>query len=283
MGLSICCTGTEERALHLKAQLLSLSTFKIPYPVEFIFADDSGTDTVERVLEDLTLPFPVTYIRYSTLHPWSNSPYGCPSFGLNLAIKHAKFDAILKVDPEIFWVESPFSLIPGLFHPDRVVIGHAFSLPKGDTQRILKGEPFEQLEGKIKETPTLFLFSKRRFLLVGGYDEDFMKGVGFETEEWLERMRLSGAQIVEFPKLRAFHLWHPLKRSFLLQHQNERLFQQRLKEFSQGKPWVANQDHVWGDPAAISKLRVFNEGTGSEWGQSGHPRECLQAVGQPRD
>ena len=265
MGLSICCTGTSERAEHLRLQLLSLARCELPFDVEFVFADDSGDDLIEKILEVLVLPFPVTYLRYTSLHPWSNSPYHCPSFGLNLAIKHAKYDAILKVDPETYWVGPVLSNIPKLFHPDRVVVGVQFELSEEVTQRLIEGDEPEVLEGKAKTNSPLLLFSKRRFLLVGGYDEEFMRGSGFEDDELVMRLAKSGAQVLEVPAFRAFHLWHETKRSYLLFHLNEERFRKKVEMLKRGGSWVANQDHVWGDPSAILKHKVFGAFVDQRW------------------
>ena len=92
-----------------------------------------------------------------------------------------------------------------------------------------------------------------------------MKGSGFEDDELVMRLAKSGAQVLEVPAFRAFHLWHETKRSYLLFHLNEERFRKKVEMLKRGGSWVANQDHVWGDPSAILKHKVFGAFVDQRW------------------
>jgi len=269
VGLSIVLT-LHNRAKYLRHNLESIRHFAPPpYPYEIVVVADSPSDDPLKVVSEFN-DLPILYVEYSRLHPASNPQDGYCAFGLNLGVKLARFDAILKCDPEIVFTTNFFNVAPAMFHPDRLVFGTVIEAEQTFTDKVFENaldaqnkEQALSLGGKVELPPHgkprlgILLFSKARFAAIGGIDEDFMRTPGEkgELEDWVERMLMSGAEGIWTNLLEGIHLWHAKP---VLSGESWKLFELKKRARARTKEWKANLKHPWGDlNAIIKKIRVL--------------------------
>lgn len=79
---------------------------------------------------------------------------------------------------------------------------------------------------------------------IGGYDEDYENGYGYEDIDLLERLIIAGGEFIVDKNFSTYHIWHPHMRRF---HRtitsNENLFRKKMAI----KNPIANEGIVWGE------------------------------------
>jgi len=266
VGLSICLT-LHDRKEFLPFCLRSIQHFSPPpYPYEIVIVGDSPSYDIPEILSGFDLP--ILYVEYSRLHPSANPFNGYCAFGLNLAVRYATYDAILKCNPEDVFVTNLFHAVPSLYHPNRIVFATLIESSKEFRDLVFAGkvpaqdkEKAVRLGGKVRLPPhdkprlDILLFSRSRFITVGGVDEDFMKTMGNagEMEDFVERMMLSGAEGIWSNLIEAVHLYHQDLKSALHEFpKSYNLFSAKKRQRKKTGNWVANPNG-WGNTDAVIK------------------------------
>jgi hypothetical protein len=79
---------------------------------------------------------------------------------------------------------------------------------------------------------------------IGGYDEDYENGYGYEDVDLMERLIMAGAEFIVDKNFTTYHIWHPHMRRF---HNtitsNEQIFRNKMAT----KRPIANEGRGWGE------------------------------------
>jgi hypothetical protein len=83
----------------------------------------------------------------------------------------------------------------------------------------------------------------KRLVEMGGYDEDFWYGYGYEDCDLLARLKMSGVEFNIDERYNTFHIWHPRMRSFMKTiKDNGSVYEHKIKKLK----LVANEGKEWG-------------------------------------
>ena len=170
---------------------------KMPQKKEFVIPTRKKAQ-VELYLEANKLMRDVRLISYTV-----KKGFNC-SKGLNLGVKHAKYDNIIITSPEVKPVTDVLSQLEEL-------IG----------QNIVCRVDDEDIEGKLTplvnksfrgESPAMYflaMFNKKDIKAINGWDEEFMKGYAYEDNDFGDRWVRAGLPFEIREDIRAIHQYHP--------------------------------------------------------------------------
>ena len=197
------------------------------------------------------------------------SQYCSPSLGMNIAVKQAENEIILKTDPECLPLTDTvkvaldrYSCTSLLFFKVRHLVekeNSNFTVAKQSTthprhlfESLFQGEDLWHISER-KRLPYWFgcVFSRTEFMDAGGMDEEFLRGFAGEDDEWAERMVRRGSKWRWSDDLVILHQFHG--------HQNQSLIHtpahvaniERLAESRARATMVANKDHEWGSDSVV--------------------------------
>lgn len=237
-----------------------------------VIAVDDGSDENER-LEDLKEEFPfLNLLRIEKESKWySNS---CVPFNIGLAA--SKGEKIIIQNPECYHFDNILPYVQKNLGKDDYLSFACFSLDKKHTEELTNLEDRESLlklveQNKIiplndggigwynhsKYRPVAYHFcnalKKEHIESLGGFDERYAFGVGYDDDELVWRVKQSGLKIKFVDDVMVFHQNHyndenqalNFDRNEKLQ-KNRRIFERRLKEnkkstikYFLGKPYVS--------------------------------------------
>jgi len=209
--LSIVISYYNRKKLFDKT-LKSIQSSKRCDEIELIVVDD-GSDSSER-LEDIlsNYKFPITLIRVEP----EEKNYVNPCIPYNRAIKEAKGDIIMIQNPECFHVGEVINYALKNTREDNYLAFSTYALSKESTEALGSGEikllarasSGGHVEGwynhsTINPRPLHFTSSitRRNLEKLGGFDESYADGIGFDDDDLLARIKDLGLaiEIVDSP------------------------------------------------------------------------------------
>jgi GT2 family glycosyltransferase len=209
--------------------------------LEVIVVDDCSSE--EHRLEDLTEEFDfLRVIRLEKENKWYVNP--CVPF--NVGIREAKGDTIILQNPECFHIGDILSDVVERIQDSNYLAYACYSLDKGRTD-ILKeihSEDTETIKEKIaplpyqiitqegglgwynhsKVRPVAYHFlsaiKKSNMDQLNGFDERYAKGIAYDDDELLVRIRRMGLNVEIVNNPFVLHQWHYDTNNFVTQATN---------------------------------------------------------------
>jgi len=192
--------------------------------------------------------------RYFTLEREKGERNGCMI--RNYFIKKCQSRIMASKDPEIIidsddYIERLMVLNNELHRAKR-----AIELREQDVQLIVNHPELDVAQFPIKREYQLhsphvcegfhfcFATSTQNLKDIGGYDEDFKDGYGYEDKDILERLIKKSSEVIMDPGVVVRHLWHPRRARFLKTVlDNGEIYKKKIEQGC----LVANQDREWGE------------------------------------
>ena len=224
---------------------------------ELVVVDD-GSDPHHR-LEDLVEESPL-HMNLIRIEP-EEKKYTNPCIPFNRGFKEARGEIVIIQNPECFHVGDIIGEVLKEITDDNYLSFAAYSLGEEETKGIatekdieLFGEASRTGGGRgwynhsiINPRPYHFLsaISRKNLEELGGFDERYAEGIGFDDDELLHRIKQKGldVKIVDFPFV--LHQWHYGEDSFEMKSivENEKFrFNYNLYHdmTSKSKEWKVN-------------------------------------------
>ena len=181
-----------------------------------VIAVDDGSRQEER-LEDLKYPF-LRIIRIEPRDKWYNS--SCIPF--NIGIKETKGDIIVLQNPECYHVDDILSYVSENSNDSNYIAMPTYSINKNmtlnDSVKNFKQLPQQSVVNYVgwynhpKFRAVYYHFcsaiTRRNLDILGGFDERYATGTGYEDNEFIDRVRRLGLKLV-IPDVSVIHQWHP--------------------------------------------------------------------------
>lgn len=190
---------------------------------ELIVIDDRSTEDVSKAWEGLGLN--VTHIRIDPQTHHSYRGYHTPALAINIGIKHAKGDVLCITQPEILHDRENLQRGYSQALQDVQVFGKVMLTTGAFTKRILnlKEQAYEtlwengsRLGGNIFPDNELYWYvyfvKKAHAVSVQGVDEEYLKGVYGEDDNFKERLRLYGILPELNRGIRGIHINHDFEK-----------------------------------------------------------------------
>ena len=187
---------------------------------EVIIVDDASDERIEDLEEDF--PF-LQVIRVEKKDKWYIS---CMPF--NRAIAKASGDIVLMQNPECLHVHDVLSYVAGNITDANYISMSVYSLNEILTKTLssrdnligyFKTLPQQRVKGYIgwynhsKYNETYYHFcaalTRKNMDELGGFDERFAAGVGFEDDDLVNRITRMGLDKIIADDISVIHQWHP--------------------------------------------------------------------------
>lgn len=220
--------------------LKSISNSKVK-DIEVIVVDDCSSD--EHRLEDLTEEFPfLKVIRLEKENKWYINP--CVPF--NIGIREAKGDIIVLQNPECYHLGDVLSdILTNLTNTNYLSYG-CYSLDKERTYKLseINSDNIEQIKESLSPLPFqiireegglgwynhsvvrpvgyhfLSAIKKENMDKLNGFDERYAKGIAYDDDELLVRIRRMGLNVIIMDNPFVLHQWHYDTNNFVQQASN---------------------------------------------------------------
>jgi glycosyltransferase involved in cell wall biosynthesis len=224
-SISICLT-LKNRAHLLKWALESIKRqdfCKDPKnTIEICLTDGYSTDNLTSLIDQYTEYFDFVYARSDRSKSFNPIKTNCPAADLNVTIRYLPtYDTILKIDPEIVL-------------KDEWLLSEVYDLVEKDPSRTYNARThftegdhwYSTLEdiihnheyhyhfaegGPFSRSKFYFCsgFSRNSFIQMGGIDERFVTGDGFDDTHFREVWKNYHGEYEYEITAQAIHLWHP--------------------------------------------------------------------------
>ncbi len=241
-----------QRAHLLKWNLLSLSKQRFPFDFETIVLNDGLPDETENLCKQYKDVLNIKYLFTGYRNTPDKMIWRVPGFAINIAVNKCDGDVIVICCAEIFHMNNSIELLTFSYNyhnTDKVL-----SVPKAkdDNGQFLKyleqfnGQPNDveyrkQMDLINVKFPFFLAMTKKVFMEIGGYDEDFT-GTDYDDSDLMGRLENYGCTYSE-TEASVIHLWHPRlvmsgDRIPRFEH-NKKLYEDRLGIIHRnvGKKW----------------------------------------------
>jgi GT2 family glycosyltransferase len=209
-----------------------------------VIAVDDGSDEEER-LEDLDYSF-LKIIRINPNDKWYHN--SCVPY--NTGIKEAKGDIIILQNPECYHVNDILSYVAENSDDSNYISMACYSISEDmslrDSVKNFRSLPQQSVINYVGWynhrvcRPVHYHFcaaiSKRNLNILGGFDERYAMGIGYEDNEFIDRVKRLGLKMIISDKA-VIHQWHPKvydlsanKEYFELYNKNAFLHKQTKRE-----------------------------------------------------
>lgn len=247
--------------------------------VELVMVDDVSDDAekLRDVLREYAKYFyKTTLVRMDKRLSKIPVIFNNPALGINLAVKAAENEIILKTDPEGLPLTETVMLAAEMFHPSllwffavRMLVAkenETFTVekqyerhPRHLFETLFQGEDLWHINER-RRLPYWFgaVFSRTEFMNAGGMDEEFLRGFAGEDDEWAERMLRRGVQWRWSDRLKIVHQHHGDENRNWIHTPAHATNIERLNHSRAQATMVANVGHEWGADSCIVGKEVFS-------------------------
>ncbi|MHA2642821.1 MAG: glycosyltransferase [bacterium JZ-2024 1] len=218
--------------------------------VQLVIAEDVSDDlTPIELLRHLREIFPgVTHI----VSDPALSPFPVlannPALGINLAVRFADSEIILKTDPECIPLTNLTKQAIDSFNPGHILFCKTLMEREDGSTFCIVPDMFRR--------PYWFasVFSKTVFVEAGGVEEEFLSGFAAEDDEFGERLARRGISWVFPEDMIVLHRYHdPPSRNLHMSDLHQRNIA-LMEESRRQSKLVANQGRSWADPKSIMSI-----------------------------
>jgi len=232
---------TYKRNSLLLFGLYSVHEYLSSAHLEIIILDNGPKDDALPVAQS----FNAKYIWVKERKGWSG-----PGHSLNVGVKAASTDIVILSCPEIWHMND---CIKSTLEEFELNDSKIMVMPTGKDDE--NKECLDYLLTKYTDVspnlydrcchlnckvPFLLGMYKKDYIDIGGYDEDFMEGVGRDDRDFVERMLQNGCRYIETPG-KIVHLWHERQPDDTeARKYNIKLYEQRHGQI------IRNQNKEWG-------------------------------------
>ncbi|MHA2084459.1 MAG: glycosyltransferase family 2 protein [Candidatus Thorarchaeota archaeon] len=237
--------ATHQRNSLLKWNLMSLAWPLKEGDIEVIILDDSHA--IDEGCQILAAEFGATYIH--TGKTKDRDHWRIPGFAFNIGARLAQGEVLVLSCAEVYHPLNTLKLMLSAMDDTAVAIPRCIRDDKGGVLGVLNQDvmpntsEIERLRALDATLPFFIATKRKRFLDMGGYDEDFT-GVCWDDNDITDRLILSGGRYVSVAA-DVVHLFHPrhnyrsveIKRRW---NHNKALYDQRRGQV------LRNQDREWG-------------------------------------
>jgi glycosyltransferase involved in cell wall biosynthesis len=236
MKTSVIITSFK-RANLLKHTLESICVNYPKIDFEIIIINDGIEDDTENVCnlykDKLDIKYYFTGQRNLDKETWR-----CPSIPINYGVSKSNGDIIILSCAEMFQINDCIDLLsnPLIENPNLMTIP-IIDDDDGNFLKMLEEKDYNQTLNlsvlKNNYLPFLMGVSRKKFLEIRGYDEEFSNGIGFEDNDFIDRMRSNGCVTLQ-TGARAIHLYHQhllvsnmTQDQLLLRERNQQLYNKK--------------------------------------------------------
>lgn len=207
MKISIVMAYYNRRELFKKT-LVSISLSKCE-DFELIAVDDGSRE--EERIEDLIEQFPfMKVIRVELKDKW----YFNSAMPFNLGIAKAKGDIIVLQNPECYHHLDALSRFIEEVDNTNYVTAVCYSMNKNETENNIwemRNDPTCWYNSSSR--PVYFHFcaamTKENMQKLGGFDERYAMGIGYDDNDFVDRIGRLGLRKIISDNIWVFHQWHP--------------------------------------------------------------------------
>ena len=264
---------------------------------ELILVDDMSNEDLREVYGPYIGQLNIRHVRmdhtkhriFHEINPgWTDGQaenwYHTPALSINLGLRLARGENIGIVQPEVVAHREAFRLgVEQAEQRQSFVFGKMIlSSPNFRENYVLSGDPnFESHWNICQQDPGAIRFEDHELywylaflrrdaaFAVGGVDEEYLRGVYAEDDDFKHRLRLAGWPPHLEREIRGFHLDHSHENSRRgLQQTNPRLWdrisiinRERYARWGHGRdheyPLVANQGYDWGSMDCLAGIEDF--------------------------
>jgi glycosyltransferase involved in cell wall biosynthesis len=276
-GISICYT-LKNRAHLLKWSLESLARQDTDLDIEVCIADGGSTDNLLSLIDRYSERFRFVYAVSDRSKAYVPVLTNNPGADLNAMIQYMPtYDTVLKVDPETIlkddWIikeihyrvqKDPSKCFSARTH---FTVGDDWYTSYEDIVSQHEKHYLFAEGGPFSRSKFYFCcgFSRTSFITMGGIDERFCRGDGYEDTCFREHWKNVHGEYEYEITGQAIHLWHPPtpNHSDSLTELNRRLFEQ-LKENHMGNIEVSDEGvkHLpWANAEMLSCIYTIKDGS----------------------
>lgn len=213
--------GYLNRLEQTKKTLYSISK-SINTDIEIICVDDFSND--DNRAELLHEQFPNLKIKVINLKDYFTVKNYCnPCIAYNIGFRFATGDKIIIQNPECYHFGDIIDYVDKNLTNDNYLSFHCYSLSKEDTENFYKtgevafnnypaGYPGSCWYNHSEIRPSGYHFTsaitRKNLEELGGFDEEFAHGIGFDDDEFLARIKFKNLKIEFVKNPLVFHLYH---------------------------------------------------------------------------
>lgn len=279
----IISTYNRTKILDLVLDSLCLQNLSCIYEdVELIIVDDKSTEPVRDLLLKYKSKFnhPIKFIVVDSSKSKIPAHGHTPALTNNVGIRNASNDIVIIQGADVVHCASTNIVVAaGYAHGDLLVFGDVWNSSKDFTNYVLKessnptcpmswnynnwwDQPLARVSDFPRTGPYWYFMAARRdtILKIGGVDEEYLRGVFAEDDNFAYRLKMAGAREHRCDGIRALHMYHfdekdeKHDRSSKKWLQAAQLNRSRWTEFLKNPQMIANQNYVWGsDEVVVSK------------------------------
>ena len=281
-GVSICLT-LKNRANLFKWTLESINRQNYPHNfIEICIADGGSTDGLFNLIDRYSDEFIFKYAFSDRNKAYIPVNTNCPAADLNVMIKYMPtYDTVIKMDPEVIMKDTfLISEIVNSIHndPTKMYNSRCHFTERDDWYfdydeiinnywahyHFAEGGPFSR---------SIFYFcsgfSRTSFIEMGGIEETFGQGAGFEDACFREHWRNYFGSYEKEIIAETIHLWHPpqnqspslyeLNRRRMEILKNKKANSMCVTEDTEGEALLIECNRDWGNPEMLSKIYTIKD------------------------
>jgi GT2 family glycosyltransferase len=219
------------------------------FDLEVIILDESKL--ADKELVDTCETFGCVYIH--TGYTKQNDNWRPPSFAINVGIKKSSGEFIAITCPEIL---LPFETTLNMMYCAIKDNHSLYALPswgKDDTNRLIldsleRGCFDVSLQTKCiplnRSLPFFVLLHRNQLFHLHGYDEDFLGGIAFDDNDFIDRLNVAGYTVIYVENMWILHLYH--KRVAYNQDNAGAMWKKNKVLYEQRKGVVVRNRYQWG-------------------------------------
>jgi len=200
-----------KKLFHNTLLSMAKSTYK---DFEVIAVDDASKE--EERLEDLIQEF--SFLRVVRVDP-KDKTYRNSCIPYNIGINKAKGDIIILQNPECMHADDVFLHVVEKLTEDNYLTMSCYSINKEMGVWSLSSLPQQIVNNYVgwynhsKFNPCAYHFcsaiTRSNMNKLGGFDERYADGIGYEDNEFLDRVRRLGLKVSIEDNITVIHQWHP--------------------------------------------------------------------------
>ena len=199
MKLSIVIPYYNRKALLLNV-LKSIEYHSKWHAVEIIIVDDGSNDE-NKVDFD--------FIDYKLIRLERSSSWQGPCIAYNIGFKAVTGDIIMINSSEVVHNGNIIDYVYKNMKPDKYIAFSTYMMRETDTLDRISYDNFWGVHSTVGNfIPYCGVIAKEKMEILGGYDERFAKGIGFDDYDFTHRVKNLGIERICVDNPYALHQWH---------------------------------------------------------------------------